>query len=230
MKRVSLLILMAVIITLAFVSTAQAQEGKTDQPGKKETNDPAKGSGSNYWIALLIGLLGGGGIIAIIQYVKRIKDAERKRIAEKKGEEKFEEEKKNRQVLSEKDKYRTSIKKELGYIDLLGSPDIENRPVKLEDAFVSLCISEYWRSEHRFDPGEDMKEESHRHLPPEIVMKRAFQKFRLLLVIGDPGSGKTTLVKYYAVNCLDTAKRGYTRFGFSHDVLPLYFPLREHIS
>jgi formylglycine-generating enzyme required for sulfatase activity/energy-coupling factor transporter ATP-binding protein EcfA2 len=58
-------------------------------------------------------------------------------------------------------------------------------------------------------------------------MKRAFQKYRLLLVIGDPGSGKTTLVKYYAVNCLDTAKSGYTQFGFSHEVLPLYFPLRE---
>lgn len=142
-------------------------------------------------------------------------------------EEIFKKDKKNRLSLSEKEKYRNTIKKELGYIDLLGSPDIKNRPVKLEDAFVSLCISEYWRSERRFDPGEDMKEESHRHLPPEIVMKRAFQKFRLLLVIGDPGSGKTTLVKYYAVNCLDTANRGYTRFGFSHDVLPLYFPLRE---
>ena len=77
MKRVSLLILMAVIITLVFVPTAQAQEGKTGQPGKKETNEPAIGSDSNYWIALLIGLLGGGGIIAIIQYIKRIKDARR---------------------------------------------------------------------------------------------------------------------------------------------------------
>lgn len=227
MKRVSLIILMAMIITLVFSPALLVQEGKTDQPVKKENHDPEKESNLNFWIALLIGLLGGGGIIAVIQHVKRIKDAEQKRIAEKKGEEKFEEEKKNRQVQSDKDKYITTIKKELGYIDLLGSPDIENRPVKLEDAFVSLCISEYWRSERRFDPGEDMKEESHRHLPPEIVMKRAFQKFRLLLVIGDPGSGKTTLVKYYAINCLDTAKQGYTQFGFSHQVLPLYFPLRE---
>jgi formylglycine-generating enzyme required for sulfatase activity len=227
MKQVSLIILIAVIITLVFSPALPGQEGNTDQPGKEETDDTAAGNGSNYWIALLIGLLGGGGIIAIIQFVKRIKDARRIRRAEMEEEELVKEDKNNLLSQSHKDKYITTIKKELGYIDLLGSPDIENRPVKLEDAFVSLCISEYWRSERRFEPGEDMKEEPHRHLPPEIVMKRAFQKFRLLLVIGDPGSGKTTLVKYYAVNCLDTVNRGYTRFGFSHDVLPLYFPLRE---
>jgi len=229
MKRINLLmlILMAVIITLVFSPVLPGQQGKADRPAKKETEDTAAGNGSSFWIALLIGLLGGGGIIAIIQYVKRIKDARRIRRAEMETEEQVEKDKNNLRSLSDKDKYITAVKKELGYIDLLGSPDIENRPVKLADAFVSLCISEYWRSELRFEPGEDMKEESHRHLPPEIVMKRAFQKFRLLLVIGDPGSGKTTLVKYYAVNCLDTAKRGYTQFGFANEVLPLYFPLRE---
>ncbi len=227
MKRVSMLILTAVIITLVFSPALPGQEGKTDQPGKKETDDTAGGNGLNFWIALLIGLLGGGGIIAIIQYVKQFKNARRLRKEEMEEKDKFKKDQNNLRSLSDKDKYIATIKKELGYIDLLGSPDIENRPVKLEDAFVSLCISEYWRSELRFDPGEDMKEESHRHLPPEIVMKRAFQKFRLLLVIGDPGSGKTTLVKYYAVNCLDTAKRGCTQFGFSHPVLPLYLPLRE---
>jgi hypothetical protein len=82
MKRVSLLILMAAIITLVFSPALPGQEGKTDQPGKKETHDTAKGSGSDVWIALLIGLLGGGGIIAIIQYIKRIKDARRIRRAE----------------------------------------------------------------------------------------------------------------------------------------------------
>ena len=227
MKRLSLLILTTVIITLVLSSALPGQEGKTYQPGEKETHDTAAGNGSNFWIALLIGLLGGGGIIAIIQYIKRIKDARRIRTAEKEAEEQFDKDKNNLRSMSDKEKYINAIKKELGYIDLLGSPDIESRPVKLEDAFVSLCISEYWRSERRFEPGEDMKEESHRYLPPEIVMKRAFQKYRLLLVIGDPGSGKTTLVKYYAVNCLDTAKRGYTQFGFSNEVLPLYFPLRE---
>jgi hypothetical protein len=67
---------MAVIITLVFSPALPGQEGKTDQPGKKETDDTAAWNGSNFWIALLIGLLGGGGIIAIIQFFKRIKDAE----------------------------------------------------------------------------------------------------------------------------------------------------------
>ncbi len=218
---------MAAIITLVFSPVLPGQQGKAEQPAKNETEDTAAGNGSSVWIALLIGLLGGGGIIAIIQYVKQIKNARRIRRAEMETEAQVENEKTYLRSQTDKDKYITAVKKELGYIDLLGSPDIENRPVKLADAFVSLCISEYWRSEHRFDTGEDMKEESHRHLPPEIVMKRAFQGYRLLLVIGDPGSGKTTLVKYYAVNCLDTDKRGYTQFGFADEVLPLFFPLRE---
>jgi hypothetical protein len=163
MKRLNLLILTAVIITLVLSSALPAQDGKTDQPGKNETHDTAAGNGSNFWIALLIGLLGGGGIIAIIQYVKRIKDARGIRRAQMEEEEQVETDKNNIRSLSDKEKYINAIKKELGYIDLLGSPDIESRPVKLEDAFVSLCISEYWRSERRFEPGEDMKEESRRH-------------------------------------------------------------------
>jgi len=172
MKQVSLIILIAVIITLVFSPTLPGQEGKTDQPGKEETNDTAAGNGSNYWIALLIGLLGGGGIIAIIQFVKRIKDARRIRRAEMEEEELVKEDKNNLLSQSHKDKYITTIKKELGYIDLLGSPDIENRPVKLEDAFVSLCISEYWRSERRFEPGEKKK------VPGENIFQFSSEKIQ----------------------------------------------------
>ncbi|MCH8875156.1 NACHT domain-containing protein [candidate division KSB1 bacterium] len=64
-----------------------------------------------------------------------------------------------------------------------------------------------------------------KHTNPENVLKRAFRKFRLLLLIGDPGSGKTTLMKYYAMSCLKDEV--YKKFGFRERVLPLYFPLRE---
>ena len=99
-------------------------------------------------------------------------------------------------------------------------------PVNLLDAFVSLDLSETWHSESRFDP-EKMKQPSadEKHTNPENVLKRAFRKFRLLLLIGDPGSGKTTLMKYYAISCLKD--EGYKKFGFKEKVLPLYFPLRE---
>ena len=107
----------------------------------------------------------------------------------------------------------------------MGSPDIKNVPVKLEDTFVTLRISESWCSEERFHQPKKMEHlETTRYLTPEEVMERAFKKNRLLLVIGGPCSGKTTLLKYYTVNCLN---KKYSEFGFKEDVFPLYFPLRE---
>jgi formylglycine-generating enzyme required for sulfatase activity len=70
----------------------------------------------------------------------------------------------------------------------------------------------------------DFEKERQLPLTPAEAMTRAFKKHRLLLVIGDPGSGKTTLLKYYAVNCLD---KKYGEFGFTEDVFPIFFPLRE---
>ncbi|MCH8954501.1 SUMF1/EgtB/PvdO family nonheme iron enzyme, partial [candidate division KSB1 bacterium] len=123
-------------------------------------------------------------------------------------------------------RYRDALEEELGSIKILGSPDIESVPVNLLDAFVSVDLSETWRSESRFQsekmkqPGADEK-----HTNPENVLKRAFKNYRLLLLIGDPGSGKTTLMKYYAISCLHDQE--YEKFGFKERVLPLYFPLRE---
>jgi len=123
-------------------------------------------------------------------------------------------------------RYRMVLEEELGSIRLLGSPDIETLPVKLLDAFVTLDISETWRSEDRFDPQKMKKEmEPERYSSPEKVMQRAFQRYRLLLIIGDPGSGKTTLMKYYAMCCL--GDEGYKALGFDVRPLPIYLPLRE---
>jgi formylglycine-generating enzyme required for sulfatase activity/energy-coupling factor transporter ATP-binding protein EcfA2 len=123
--------------------------------------------------------------------------------------------------------YRAALEEELGTIDMLGSPDIESKTVKLEDAFVSLSISEYWRSEERFDKEKKIEAFYDRHLSPGQVMERAFKKHRLLLIIGDPGSGKTTLLKYYAVKCLDKTNKKYRELGFEQEIMPMYFPLRE---
>jgi formylglycine-generating enzyme required for sulfatase activity/energy-coupling factor transporter ATP-binding protein EcfA2 len=135
--------------------------------------------------------------------------------------------KKIRQARTDEDIYCAALEEELGTIDMLGSPDIESKTVKLEDAFVSLRISESWRSEERFNKGEKIAAFDDRHLTPGQVMERAFKKHRLLLIIGDPGSGKTTLLKYYAVKCLDKTDKKYRELGFEREIMPMYFPLRE---
>jgi formylglycine-generating enzyme required for sulfatase activity/energy-coupling factor transporter ATP-binding protein EcfA2 len=164
-------------------------------------------------------------VFGFYQYSRRLKDIKAKKIAELLAQKEFEEKEQTGTAKTAEDIYRATLKEELDHIDLLGSPDIESKAVKLEDAFVTLCISESWRSEERFHHQMKMEHlEMDRYLTPEQVMNRAFKKNRLLLVIGDPGSGKTTLLKYYAVRCLD---KKYSEFGFKEEVFPLYFPLRE---
>ena len=107
-------------------------------------------------------------------------------------------------------------------------PEFKSKSVALGESFVSLNLSETWRSDERFIEGREKIAGHYRgeaYLSPEEVMIRAFKKKRPLLIIGDPDSGKTTLLKYYALTCLDNKQ---AVLGFSKkEVLPLYFPLRE---
>jgi formylglycine-generating enzyme required for sulfatase activity len=123
--------------------------------------------------------------------------------------------------------YQSTLKRQLGNINLTGSPAITNFSVRLSDTFVSLSLSGASRCETQPLSGEDsfLPQKENRASTPEEVMSFVFQSHPLLLVIGDPGSGKTTLLKYYALSCLDNGR--YTEFGFSELVNVFYLPLRE---
>ncbi|NTU52789.1 MAG: hypothetical protein HGA97_03620 [Chlorobiaceae bacterium] len=114
-------------------------------------------------------------------------------------------------------RYQETLKNHLCEVNLSGSPAIESFSVRLEDTFVSLRLSDTWRSERRFEKGfDDDGMDGARTSNPEEVMSLVFKHHRLLLVIGDPGSGKTTLLKYYALSCMDDGR--YKEFGFSDPV------------
>jgi len=173
------------------------------------------------WLVAFVSL-----IFGIAQYLKRRQDAKIKKLAELEAQEEHEKNKKFKHHKTVEEHYLAALEKELGSIRMLGSPDIESVSVKLLDAFVSLDISENLRSENRFSIDRLLLQpEPERDFTPEKVMKRAFPRFRLLLIIGDPGSGKSTLMQYYAVTCLDND--GYKLFGFTEPVLPIFLPLRE---
>ena len=167
-------------------------------------------------------------VFGAYQYFRRHKDKKKEKTAELEAEKEFKDKERKDTEKTCEELYCDALREELGTIHMLGSPDIESKTVKLEDAFVSLDISESWRSDTGFDSDKKMMEyEAQRHLKPQEVIKRAFQNYRLLLVIGDPGSGKTTLLKFYAMHCLDKENKRCGQLGFKEEIFPIYFPLRE---
>ncbi len=124
-------------------------------------------------------------------------------------------------------RYQATLKEELGKIRLIGAPDIDSVQVNLDDTFVSLRISHSWKTEDRFKKGmhEAVQQEEMRHHSPDELMKQVFPKYRMLLVIGDPGSGKTTLMKYYALCSLQNKQERL--FGGPTPVRVFYLPLRD---
>jgi formylglycine-generating enzyme required for sulfatase activity len=125
-------------------------------------------------------------------------------------------------------RYHAALREELGYIRMLGMPGVESIKVNLnDDTFVPLRLSD--RPESGFHPGKleilQRRDKVEEMLNPDEVMQRAFKKRRMLLIIGDPGAGKTTLIKYYALCALEDDH--FKRLGFAAPVRVFYLPLRD---
>ncbi|NTW69412.1 MAG: SUMF1/EgtB/PvdO family nonheme iron enzyme [Chlorobiaceae bacterium] len=124
--------------------------------------------------------------------------------------------------------YHAALKEEVGYIRMLGMPDVESIKINLnDDTFVPLRFS---GSQRRNEAGHAEKMEPLLHKEgelhePDRVMQQAFRQTRMLLVIGDPGAGKTTLLSYYVLSALDGNR--CSRLGFSVPLKVFYLKLRE---
>jgi len=138
-------------------------------------------------------------------------------------------------------------------INLLGFQAYANIPVRTLDVFVSLQLAEYHggieegkgaavtaqtvtqarvgakkqrRHSRKTLQQPEAAAQSRRFSPSELLQYAFFSENprRLLLIIGDPGSGKTTLMKYYAISCLDRA--GRRALALPRRLMPVFVPLR----
>lgn len=120
------------------------------------------------------------------------------------------------------ERYRRGVNKEHGIIKLFGFHSPANLEVRTLEVFVSLRLTE---ERHDLMPREPMPMTFDHHLSPEKVLQHVWQQKRLLLVLGDPGSGKTTLMKYFAVRSLEPSWRA--KLGIHSPIIALLVPLRR---
>jgi formylglycine-generating enzyme required for sulfatase activity/predicted phosphodiesterase len=129
----------------------------------------------------------------------------------------------------EEEKYRNTLYNEINTISLLGSSVIQPFPLQLKDIFIPLELYDGLHSNQAMERqmvgpgGEDVSSHS-----PAYAMKECFRKCTTLLVIGDPGSGKTTLMKFYALTALGkNPDLSFENLGFQELVMVFYLPLRD---
>ncbi len=239
MKKIVLILLLIYLPALFAQETSQIDAAKQQQDTQGEADSLSRniksinfdhgekdsaGFDFKKWIPWILSVI--LSFLLIVQYFRMKPDAFRKKTGELEAEAESEKKKDETQKTGVEQILKKALTEELGSIRLLGSPEIQNIPVKLLDSFVNLRISETFRSEEQFENKrkQHIKEFVDRDFNPDEILKRAFSRYRMLLIIGDPGFGKTTLLKYYAITCLDG---GYQKLGFDKPILPLYLPLRE---
>lgn len=116
--------------------------------------------------------------------------------------------------------YRERLKEELGKNSIFGMPGIDGykEAVNLPDTFVPLDIAVHERYKQQGIEGSEAQTSD---VNPEDVLLYAVERSRMLLIIGEPGSGKTTIIKHFALSSTIRLK------GFAFPVPILYMPLSK---
>ncbi len=166
-------------------------------------------------IALLVLLFG------VYQWRKRNIAAGEKKHEELIVEEQHKEKKEAEAEEKNADWYKNALITDRDKCGIPSSSAFTSFMVNLSDTFVSLSLS-ISGQEQQLEKSQGF---SGRHLEPEKVMKQAFDRHRLLLVLGDPGSGKTTLLSHYVLKLLKD--ECYSDFGFTVPLKVFFFSLRD---
>ncbi len=118
------------------------------------------------------------------------------------------------------ERYHARLKEDLGKNSIFGMPGIDGdkEAVDLPDTLVPLDISV--NKEHQ-QQGVESSEAKTSDVNPEDALHYAVERSRMLLIIGEPGSGKTTIIKHFALSHTLRLK------GFAFPVPIFYMPLSK---
>ena len=209
MRRLFILIFKALRITcfiamlVCLAGTASAAE-PADSPAVQAAGKTAEKGILDYWpMATIISALALGFVV--YQYRKRNPDAAGKKIAETEAVETHENQKKESQSQTNEERYRERLKEELGKSTIIGIPDLQgdSASVDLLQTFVPLDLDQAERLMDK--PFEIMRvirsvSENTFETPDSALAKAVDGKSRMLLIIGEPGAGKTTIIRHFAMN------------------------------
>jgi formylglycine-generating enzyme required for sulfatase activity len=168
----------------------------------------------------LLGILSTWGIIAF-QRRKRIPDITSSTTEVLKAQNEHSKRQKEDEARKKEEWYRLALITDRDKCGIPSSSAFTSFMVKLSQTFVSLSLSFSSQGQKsEISPGV-----AGRHFRPEEVIKQAFERHRLLLVLGDPGSGKTTLLSHYVLKLLQN--ECYGAFGFMEPLKVFFFSLRD---
>jgi len=158
--------------------------------------------------------------VNVFQWIKRNLLAKEKKKAELEEAEEFEREDQAQQHKTDDARYRKRLREELGKNSIFGMPGIDGdkEAVNLPDTFVPLDISVNEGNKQQGVAGSEAKTSD---VNPEDALLYAVERSRMLLLIGEPGSGKTTIIKHFALSSTIRLK------GFDYPVPILYMPLSK---
>lgn len=124
--------------------------------------------------------------------------------------------------------YNIYIKTQFQYLDFTGLNSILQRPIPLEDIYVKLKVITASASEPTKENEKESDENSFIKAETLVDSLEHLFESRLkirtpvrILILGHPGSGKTTLMKWIALQC----QYPHSRLLYSH--IPIYISLKD---